>query len=1060
MFISLRFLFSLLGLALLPLFAAGQTTYETVGIIGTATTKGWDESTPMVQNEEDEHQWTLEDFSLSAGELKFRANNNWDVNWGATAFPSGTGRQDGPNIPIPAGIYDIFFNDTNGEYRFESTSDSTIAIVTLSPEVPSLDEEVTIIYNAAQGVSGLVGAEKVYMHSGVILSGPDGITWENVVGNWGQDDGVGEMTAVADKPNQWQITLLSIREYYSVPSGTPAFKLGLVFRNADGTQTGKSNTDGDIFAAVNPGSYVRFNEPANDQSFVVAGGSLTIIAEASGTASSLEMQIDNGSGFQSVASLTDATKISYEYVVSATETIQVKVLATIEGEAVESNRELQLVVRAENTVAELPEGATQGINYSPNDQTQATLVLLAPQKEFVYLVGDFTNWQIDPAYQMNQTPDGEYFWFTVTGLTPQQAYVYQYWVDGTIKVGDPYADQVADPYNDGAIPESLYPNLPEYTRIEFGVATVLQTGQAAYEWQFPEVVGGRPANEELVVYELLLRDFLESHSYDDLTDTLSYLKRMGVNAIELMPIMEFEGNESWGYNPSYALAPDKYYGTDTDLKEFIDQAHAEGFVVILDMVLNHHFGQSPMVRMYWDEANNRPAENSPWFNSVAAHPFNVGYDFDHESTYTQAYVDDVNRYWIEEFEFDGFRFDLSKGFTQNTGKDPNDVGAWSSYDQSRIDLLNRMADQIWAIDPNTYIILEHLGANNEEKVLADYGMMLWGNMNHPYNDVINGKTETDLNWSLSSTRGWTNKNLMVYMESHDEERLMVRALNEGLSSGDYDIKDLSTAMERIKLASTFFYTLPGPKMFWQFGELGYDFSIDYNGRVGNKPIPWGNSDDLNYYSDEGRKRLYEAKAAIINLVNDYNEVFEGGEFSWTSSGQLRQINISHEAMNVTIVGNFGVTRGTMTPSFQRTGTWYDFFSGSEYEVVSGDQVLSLAPGEFRIFLDQSVGFPPPGLVDWTSIVTGFNGTNNKFPPPVLYPNPVSDWPTIDRDTPLTDITQVKITDIRGVVYDSWAFSTGNLNSDWRTDVSGMKPGIYFLELASQERRQTFRFAVQ
>jgi len=1058
MFSRSRFLPSLLGLVLLPLLVTGQATYETVGVIGTATTKGWDESTPMVQNEEDVHQWTLEGFTLSTGELKFRANNNWNVNWGATEFPTGTGTQDGPNIPVPAGLYNVFFNDTNGEYRFESIADSTVAIVIISPELPTADEEVTITYNAAQGVSGLVGAEKVYMHSGVILSGPDGITWENVVGNWGKDDGVSEMTAVADQPNQWQITLPSIREYYNVLAGTPVFKLGMVFRNADGTQTGKSNVNGDIFVAVNPGSYVRFTEPTNDQSFIVAGGSLAISAEASGTASTLEMQIDNGSGFQSVASLTNATEISYDYVVSQTENIQVKVLATIEGEVVESNRELQLLVRPANTVAELHIGATQGINYDPGDQTQATLVLLAPQKEFVYLVGDFTNWQIDPAYQMNQTPDGEYFWLTVTGLTPQQAYVYQYWVDGTIKVGDPYAEQVADPYNDPAIPELLYPNLPEYTRTELGVATVLQTGQTTYEWEHPEVVGGRPANEELVVYELLLRDFLESHSYDDLTDTLSYLKRMGVNAIELMPIMEFEGNESWGYNPSYALAPDKYYGTQTDLKEFIDQAHAEGFVVILDMVLNHHFGQSPMVRMYWDEANNRPAENNPWFNPVATHPFNVGYDFNHESAYTQAYVDDVNRFWVEEFEFDGFRFDLSKGFTQNTGKDPNNVGAWSSYDQSRVDILKRMADQIWAINPSTYIILEHLGDNDEEKVLADYGMMLWGNMNHPYNDVINGKTETDLNWSLSSTRGWENKNLMVYMESHDEERLMVRALNEGLSSGNYDIKDLSTAMERIKLASAFFYTLPGPKMFWQFGELGYDFSIDYNGRVGNKPIPWGESDALNYDENEDRRRLYEAKAAIINLVNDYNEVFEEGEFSWTPSGQLRQISITHETMNVTIVGNFGTTRATMTPAFQRTGTWYDFYSGSEYEVTSSDQAFSLAPGEFHIFLDQSVDFPKPGLVEWTSIITGF--VDDDFSTPILYPNPASDWLTIAWDKPLTGTAQIRIMDLRGAVHSSWSVDASRPDSKWKSSISGMKPGSYFMELTTKEDRQIFRFAVQ
>ncbi|WP_332910852.1 alpha-amylase family glycosyl hydrolase [Algoriphagus boritolerans] len=75
---------------------------------------------------------------------------------------------------------------------------------------------------------------------------------------------------------------------------------------------------------------------------------------------------------------------------------------------------------------------------------------------------------------------------------------------------------------------------------------------------------------------------------------------MGINAIELMPIGEFEGNLSWGYNPSFFFAPDKYYGTKNDLKRLIDEAHGKGIMILLDMVLNHAFGQNPMVRLYND----------------------------------------------------------------------------------------------------------------------------------------------------------------------------------------------------------------------------------------------------------------------------------------------------------------------------------------------------------------------------------------------------------------------------------------------------------------------------
>jgi glycosidase len=936
--------------------------YATVGIIGSATAGGWNNSTPMTK-EADGHTWTLKNTTLTNGEAKFRANNAWTVNWGAPTFPTGVGTQDGLNIPVTGGVYDITFHDVTGAYQFLPSVGDPDAIVVLDPAKPGLDVPVKITYNANRGISGLQSASKVYMHSGVVLSGPDGTGWNNVVGNWGQDDGLGEMTPVAGAPGKWQITLPSMRQYYNVEQGVPVFRLGMVFRNADGTKTGKSETDGDIFVSVDPGDFVRFTVPMQPQLFAISGNTVQIAGEASSVASNITLEIDEGAGYQVVKQVANSKTIDYNYTVGTASNLQLRLTAQIGGKTVTSVRSLTIQVRNPVTIVALPAGLRNGINYDPTDPTKATLVLQAPQKEFVYAVGDFNNWQISEAYQMNRTPDGETFWLELTNLEAQKEYVFQYWVEGTIKVGDPYADKVADPYNDSNIPASVYPGAVAYNRTADGIATALQTGQQPYQWQHPAVKGGRPAKENLVVYELLVRDFQKTHSYKDVIAKLPYLKSLGVNAIELMPIMEFEGNESWGYNSSYLFAPDKYYGTKNDLKAFIDKAHEEGFSVLLDMVLNHQFGQSPMVRMYWDAANNRPAANSPWFNPEATHPFNVGYDFNHESPYTKRYVDDVNKYWLEEYKFDGFRFDLSKGFTQTNN--PNDVGAWSQYDQSRINILKRMTDKIRETDANAYVIMEHLADNSEEKVLADYGIMLWGNLNHSYSDVVEGNTGTDLNWSLSSTRGWNEKNLIAYMESHDEERLMVRAKNEGQSGLNYDIKQTNTALERIKLASAFYYTVPGPKMIWQFGELGYDIPIDFNGRTGNKPVPWGQGSTLNYDQDPERVRLLKAKAAIINLVNKHNNVFEGGNFSWTPSGQFRRINTSSAGMNVTIVGNFGVNAGSMQPYFQHTGTWYDFFSGKAFNITSTTGNIALAPGEFRIYTDQKVDFPEPGLVNST-----------------------------------------------------------------------------------------------
>ncbi len=123
---------------------------------------------------------------------------------------------------------------------------------------------------------------------------------------------------------------------------------------------------------------------------------------------------------------------------------------------------------------------------------------------------------------------------------------------------------------------------------------------------------------------------------------------------------------SLGYNPMFYFAPDKYYGTADKLKEFIDECHQRGIAVILDQVFNHSFGQNPQVRMYSENgAAGPPTAENPWFNVQAQHPFNVGYDYNHDSPHTQEFVESKSPFWIEEYKFDGFRFDLSKGFTQN-----------------------------------------------------------------------------------------------------------------------------------------------------------------------------------------------------------------------------------------------------------------------------------------------------------------------------------------------------------------------------------------------------------
>lgn len=825
-------------------------------------------------------------------------------------------------------------------------------IVRIEPSTASGDDQIKIIYDATQGTAGLVGASKVYMHSGVVTDSPTGTTWQHVVGNWGVDDGIGLMTKVSGETDKWEITLSTPRSYYSVPSGENIFRLAMVFRNANGSAEGKGTTgsftgglvgsNGDIYIDLQVDNFVTINDPSDEVIFLQSGESLAITATASSSVSTMSILIDEGNGFEEKQKVTTGTEINFNFTPTQSFNGTLKVTATINGEEVSDEQKLNVNLTDASQVLALPAGLKKGINYH-TDQTKTTLVLEAPGKDFVYVVGDFTNWEVNSNYLMNKTPDGELFWLEISGLTANQEYVFQYWVDGIITIGDPYADKIADPWNDRFIPSSVHSSIPAYNKTDYAIASVLQTGQTAYQWDASEGTWQRPAKEDLVIYELLVRDFIGTHDYKDLIDTLDYIQNLGVNAIELMPIMEFEGNESWGYNPMYFFAPDKYYGTKSDLKDFIQACHQRGIAVILDMVLNHAFGLNPMVRMYWDAAAGKPSADSPWFNPDATHPFNVGYDFNHESTYTQDFVDSVNTYWLSEYHFDGFRFDLSKGFTQTNN--PSDVGAWSSRDDSRIALLTRMATKIWEVDQEAYVILEHFADASEENALAAEGMIMWRNMGYAYHQALGGHTNESFN-------GATVNSHVSYMESHDEQRQLFEVFNNGLQQGVYNTRDTTIALERLKANAAFFYTLPGPKMLWQFGELGYDIDINENGRVGNKPLPWG-TNGLGYYENELRKLTYDAFAALINLRNQVS-VQTNVTYSYDFSGDTRSIQIDSDNLDVVIIGNFGLEAASIDYTFTETGDWFDYFEGNTLNVSEVAASSQLQPGHFKVFTSNQV----------------------------------------------------------------------------------------------------------
>lgn len=795
--------------------------------------------------------------------------------------------------------------------------------VTTNPENPVPSQAVTVTFDATGSeLEGYTG--EVYVHTGVTIEGVG--DWQYVIGDWGENSTQPQAERIG--ADLYEIVLSpSINEYYQVQSGDVVTELCMVFRSADASMQSRP----DFFIPVYSEQGLRITSP--DPTAIFSLGDDIQIEAVALFATEMTLYVN-----EIEQTTVAANELSYTYTANQAGYNTIRITGTDGSETVEDSS--YFFVREANTIADLPAADLQdGINYI--DDNTVTLVLYAPFKDFVFVKGSFNNWELTQDNQLAQTPDGKRYWITLDGLTAGQEYIYQYIIDGEIIIADPYCDKISDPWNDHYISNNTYPDLIEYpSDYASGIASVFQTAQEPYQWQTQDFVP--PDNEDLVIYELLVRDFVAAHDYQTLIDTLDYLENLGINAIELMPVSEFEGNSSWGYNPSFYFAPDKYYGPKNDLKAFIDSCHSRGIAVILDMVLNHSYGQSPLVQMYFDPNAGdygQPTPENPWYNETSPNSaYSWGFDFDHESQDTKDFVDRVNAYWLEEYKFDGFRFDFTKGFTNTPGD------GWP-YDAARIAILKRMADEIWAVNPNAYVILEHFAENNEEIELSDYGMLIWGNVNHAYSEASMGwPGDWDFSWASYQERGWNMPHLVSYMESHDEERMMYRNITYGNSSGSYDVTELETALDRVKLASVFFLTMPGPKMLWQFEELGYDISIDDPCRVCEKPILW------NYYDTPERYTLYQFMSNLIELRKTY-DVFTTNDFTIDASGIIKEMTLSGDTMNVHIIGNFGIEDDSFVPDFANQGTWYEYFSGTE---ISPPFSVTMAPGEYRLYTDKEM----------------------------------------------------------------------------------------------------------
>lgn len=726
-------------------------------------------------------------------------------------------------------------------------------------------DNVVIYFNAAEGTGGLKGETSgIYAHTGVITDKSSSDSdWKYAPSKWGDNSEKYKLTNVGT--DLWKLDIGKINTFYGIASGETVKKLCFVFRNADCTKEGKGSGGSDIFIEVHPdGLSMSFSSSVSGNVITDADSRVTFTANTTQNVN-LSLYI-NDTNSTPIAQKNNTTRLSasYDFAIG-----DYYVIARAEGDGKVLLDTISVCHRSESKAVTYSGTLQQGA--IKNADGSVTFCIYAPGKSNVILVGEWDNYRVRNANVMNYQ-DNKYFWTTIPAgvLDMDKEYGYYFIVDDNITVADPYARLILDPWNDKYINQGYtrYPNLKTFPADKVGTfaIAVFHGNGDGYKWKTTNFQA--PDKNNLMIYEMLLRDFTSEQCIETAMAKLDYLKELGINAIELMPIQEFDGNNSWGYNPNFYFAPDKYYGCSTAYKLFIDECHKRGIAVILDVVFNHAWGQHPWCKMYWN--GNKPSADNPFFNVDAPHNWSVGNDWKMESPAVQSYFCDVLKYWLTEYKVDGYRFDLAKGLgDSNSYKNNYDAGG---YNASRIQNIKRFINAIKDANPNAYCIFEYFVDKSEENEIANAGGMSWKKMTSQYAQSAMGySSNSSFSGMYSGDESRPFGSIVSYMESHDEERTAYSQKTSGTSLAKITLY----GMRRLGSNAAFTILVPGPKMIWQFGEMGYDISGG-NGDTDPKAPHW------EYLDNEYRKGLHDSYKEQLSIRNNNPELFSSNaEFYWS-----------------------------------------------------------------------------------------------------------------------------------------------------------------------------------
>lgn len=546
-------------------------------------------------------------------------------------------------------------------------------------------------------------------------------------------------------------------------------------------------------------------------------------------------------------------------------------------------------------VRPLPEGV--GYGATEHENGFVTFALHAPGKKQVEIIGNFDGPDAAPRREV-MFSDADGSWWITENLDPG-TYWYQYIIDSSLTLGDPYARQV-----DWTNPQGQKGWMPEDAR------TVIHIGETPYAWAATNYQ--RPSLDELVIYELYIEDFAPNEGFEGITKRLDYIADLGVNAIEPMPWHPWTGRESWGYNPAFHFAVEQLYGTPDQLKRLIDECHKRGIAVIIDMVLNHAEWHSPLYQLYGNDY-----DASPYFRAFSGH--NWGFPkIDQESPAVKRYAADVIRYWIQDFRIDGFRYDA----TRWTGwQGYNDWGAsWFAY-------VARQAD------PKNIQIAEHLpiepplvtGSEIDTSWHAEYRWRIRDLLNTA-SLYPNGFSE-----AMDARRvGFSHpRERIPYTESHDEERV-VRDLRRAGFGEDEVFRRAASA-----LAITL--TTPGVPMIY----AGQEFGEATEKRVGWNYLNWS------LLNQEPNRRLHGLTKQLVNLRR-YNTALHGDALEIITNDENTDLAVYRRGDGerpVYVAVNFGRETITSNVPFNTGDGWSEIVTG----MTQTEPTFTLLPGESRVW---------------------------------------------------------------------------------------------------------------